>query len=192
MSNNINKKRCDWVDLKDSLYVEYHDNEWGKPVRNDATQFEFLVLESFQAGLSWRTILRKREYFRKAFDQFDYQKIALYDENKVQELMQNKDIVRNQLKIRSAINNAQKFQEVQREFGSFSDYIWSFTSNQIIKGHWKNIAEVPARSQLSDKISKDLKTRGFKFLGSTIVYAHLQATGILDDHITSCFCYKKD
>lgn len=191
MPEDVIKKRCDWVDLKDELYVEYHDKEWGKPVKNDAIQFEFLVLESFQAGLSWRTILRKRENFRKAFDQFDYKKIALYSEDKIQELMQDKGIVRNQLKIRAAVNNAQKFQDIQKEFGSFTDYIWGFTKHQVIQGNWENVSEIPATSDLSDQISKDLKKRGFKFLGSTVVYAHLQATGILNDHITSCFCYKK-
>lgn len=186
-----NKTRCGWVNLDDPLYVAYHDNEWGKPVRDDSTQFEFLVLESFQAGLSWRTILMKRENFRKAFDDFNYKKIAKYDEHKIQALMQDTGIVRNQLKIRAAVHNAQSFQEVQKEFVSFSNYIWGFTDYKVMKGNWKNISEVPAKTDLSDKLAKDLKKRGFKFLGSTIVYAWLQATGIVNDHIIDCFCYEK-
>lgn len=185
-----NIERCDWAIAEDPLYVAYHDKEWGQPVRDDKVQFEFLVLESFQAGLSWRTILHKRENFRAAFAQFDYKKVAKFDEAKVQELLQNKGIIRNQLKIRAAINNAQRFQEVQKEFGSFSQYIWSFTNNKVIIGHWREISEVPATTDLSDKIAKDLKKRGFKFLGSTTVYAHLQATGIVNDHLTKCICYK--
>ena len=190
MSEKENKTRCDWVILNDPLYVQYHDKEWGKPVKDDATQFEFLVLESFQAGLSWRTILSKRENFRKAFDQFNYKKIADYHEDKIQGLLQDSGIIRNQLKIRAAVNNAQEFQEIQKDFGSFTNYIWGFTHNQVIYGNWKNISEVPASTELSDKISKDLKKRGFKFLGSTTIYAHLQATGIVNDHLISCFCYK--
>ena len=144
MSEKENKTRCDWVILNDPLYVQYHDKEWGKPVKDDATQFEFLVLESFQAGLSWRTILSKRENFRKAFDQFNYKKIADYHEDKIQGLLQDSGIIRNQLKIRAAVNNAQKFQEIQKNFGSFTNYIWGFTHNQVIYGNWKNISEVPA------------------------------------------------
>ena len=186
-----NISRCNWVPPNDALYIEYHDKEWGKPVHDDKIQFEFLVLESFQAGLSWRTILHKRENFRKAFDDFDYEKIVDYNDDKVQDLMQNAGIIRNLQKIKATINNAKCFLEVQKEFGSFSHYLWGFTDDKVVKGNWKYISEVPATTELSDKIAKDLKKRGFKFLGSTTVYAHLQATGIVNDHITSCFCYKE-
>lgn len=178
--------RCAWV-TKDPLYQDYHDHEWGKPVRDDATQFEFLILETFQAGLSWLTVLRKRENFRKAFDNFDYQKIAKYDEEKILELKQEAGIIRNEMKIRAAVNNAQRFMEIQNEFGSFCNYIWRFTDNQIIKGNWDSIEEVPATTPLSDNISADMKNRGFKFVGSTVIYAHLQATGIVNDHTHGCF-----
>ena len=180
-------KRCDWVST-DELYINYHDNEWGKPVYDDATIFEFLVLESFQAGLSWITILKKREHFRDAFDQFDYKKIALYSEEKVEALMQNAGIVRNRLKILATINNAQRFLEVQKEFGTFSDYIWSFVGGKPLVNSFKSIKEVPATTEISDALSKDLKKRGFKFLGSTVVYAHMQATGMVNDHIVDCIC----
>lgn len=180
-------KRCDWVST-DELYINYHDNEWGKPVYDDATIFEFLVLESFQAGLSWITILKKREYFREAFDQFDYKKIAQYTDDKVEELMQNAGIVRNRLKILATINNAQRFQEIQNEFGSFSTYIWSFVGGKPIVNSYQSIQEVPATTEISDALSKDLKKRGFKFLGSTVVYAHMQATGMVNDHIVDCIC----
>ena len=180
-------KRCDWVST-DELYINYHDNEWGKPVYDDATIFEFLVLESFQAGLSWITILKKREHFRDAFDQFDYKKIAHYSEEKVEALMQNAGIVRNRLKILATINNAQRFLEVQKEFGTFSDYIWSFVGGKPLDNSFKSIKEVPATTEISDALSKDLKKRGFKFLGSTVVYAHMQATGMVNDHIVDCIC----
>lgn len=180
-------KRCDWVST-DELYINYHDNEWGKPVYDDATIFEFLVLESFQAGLSWITILKKREHFRDAFDQFDYKKIAYYSEEKVDALMQNAGIVRNRLKILATINNAQRFQEIQNEFGSFSTYIWSFVGGKPIVNSYQSIQEVPATTEISDALSKDLKKRGFKFLGSTVVYAHMQATGMVNDHIVDCIC----
>lgn len=181
------KTRCIWPG-NDPLYIEYHDKEWGVPVREDQKQFEFLILETFQAGLSWLTILRKRENFRKALDQFDYKKIALYNEDKIQSLLKDEGIVRNQLKIRATVNNAVAFQQVQQEFGSFTNYIWGFVDGKPIVGHWKNHEEIPATTELSDRISKDLKKRGFKFVGSTIVYAHLQATGIVNDHVQSCFC----
>src|SRR5690606_4454409 len=185
---NINMmKRCDWVST-DELYINYHDNEWGKPVYDDATIFEFLVLESFQAGLSWITILKKREHFRDAFDQFDYKKIAYYSEEKVDALMQNAGIVRNRLKILATINNAQRFLEVQKEFGTFSAYIWSFVGGKPLVNSFKSIKEVPATTEISDVLSKDLKKRGFKFLGSTVVYAHMQATGMVNDHIVDCIC----
>jgi len=182
-------KRCNWV-TTDELYIKYHDEEWGKPVYDDETIFEFLVLESFQAGLSWITILRKRENFRKAFDYFDYQKIATYTDEKIEELMNNAGIVRNRLKILATINNAQRFMDVQKEFGSFSKYIWGFVNHTPIVNTFKTIKEVPATTEISDALSKDLKKRGFKFLGSTVIYAHMQATGMVNDHITSCFCYK--
>lgn len=180
-------KRCDWVST-DELYINYHDEEWGKPVYDDATIFEFLVLESFQAGLSWITILKKREHFREAFDQFDYNKIAQYTDDKVEELMQNAGIVRNRLKILATINNAKRFQEIQNEFGSFSTYIWSFVGGKPIVNSYQSIQEVPATTEISDALSKDLKKRGFKFLGSTVVYAHMQATGMVNDHIVDCIC----
>lgn len=180
-------KRCDWVST-DVLYINYHDNEWGKPVYDDATIFEFLVLESFQAGLSWITILKKREHFRDAFDQFDYKKIAYYSQEKVDALMQNAGIVRNRLKILATINNAQRFLEVQKEFGTFSAYIWSFVGGKPLVNSFKSIKEVPATTEVSDVLSKDLKKRGFKFLGSTVVYAHMQATGMVNDHIVDCIC----
>lgn len=183
-------KRCDWV-TNDELYIKYHDEEWGKPVYDDATIFEFLVLESFQAGLSWITILRKRENFRKAFDDFDYKKIALYSDEKVEELLQDSGIVRNRLKVLATVNNAQRFMEIQQEFGTFSKYIWSFVGHQPIVNAFESIKEVPATTEISDALSKDLKKRGFKFLGSTVIYAHMQATGMVNDHITSCSCYNK-
>lgn len=179
--------RCGWCE-KDDLYRKYHDDEWGKPVYGDETIFEFLVLESFQAGLSWYTILNKRENFRNAFDNFNYKKIAKYSESKVEELMQNSGIIRNRLKILATINNAQKFMEVQKKFGSFSKYIWSFVGGKPIVNHPKTLGEVPATTEISDTLAKDLKKRGFKFLGSTVVYAHMQATGMVCDHLVDCHC----
>jgi DNA-3-methyladenine glycosylase I len=189
--NNLfsNKLRCDWCG-NDPLYMKYHDEEWGVPVHTDRKHFEFLVLESAQAGLSWITILRKRENYRKAYDDFDFIKVAQYDDKKVNELIQNQGIVRNKLKIAASINNAKMFLKIQDEFGSFDNYIWAFAYNKPLINHWENISKVPATSDLSDRVSKDLKKRGFKFLGSTITYAHLQATGIINDHITSCFRYE--
>ncbi|MBF8457795.1 DNA-3-methyladenine glycosylase I [Kaistella sp. G5-32] len=177
--------RCGWSE-KDDLYRKYHDEEWGKAVYDDETFFEFLVLESFQAGLSWHTILKKRENFKEAFDNFNYKKIANYSEDKVEELMSNAGIIRNRLKILATINNAQRFQEVQKEFGTFSIYIWSFVAGKIIVNHPKTLKEVPATTEISDALSKDLKKRGFKFLGSTVVYAHMQATGMVNDHLVDC------
>jgi len=177
--------RCDWP-KDDELYIKYHDEEWGKPVFDDQTLFEFLTLETFQAGLSWITILRKRENFRKAFDQFDYKKIAKYSEKKHEQLMQNEGIIRNRLKIKSATTNAQAFMKIQEEFGSFSKYIWGFVNGKPIDNRFKSMSDIPASTPLSDKISKDLKKRGFKFVGSTIVYAHMQATGMVNDHIIGC------
>lgn len=182
------KHRCFWV-TDSELYQEYHDNEWGEPVFDDATLFEFLVLETFQAGLSWITILHKRENFRAAFDGYDYKKIAKYSESKFSELMQDSGIIRNKLKIRSAITNAQLFMEIQEEFGSFSNFIWAYVDGKPILNKFKTIKEVPATTPLSDKISKDLKKRGFKFVGSTVVYAFMQAIGLVNDHTTDCFKY---
>ena len=178
--------RCAWCE-KDDLYRNYHDQEWGKPIYDDETIFEFLILESFQAGLSWYTILSKRENFRAAFDQFDYQKIAQYSEEKVEELIQNTGIIRNRLKILATINNAQKFMEVQKEFGSFSKYIWGFVNHEPIVNRPKTLKEVPATTEISDALAKDLKKRGFKFMGSTVVYAHMQATGMVNDHVEDCW-----
>ncbi|CAM1346206.1 DNA-3-methyladenine glycosylase I [Tenacibaculum crassostreae] len=184
------KKRCFWVS-DDPLYIEYHDNEWGVPVYDDDRLFEFLILETFQAGLSWITILKKRENFREALDNFDYQKIAKYSEEKFEELLQNAGIIRNKLKIKATITNAQAFMKVQEEFGSFSKYIWSFTNGKPIKNSFKKREDVPATTELSDQISKDLKKRGFKFVGSTVIYAHMQATGMVNDHTTDCFRYNE-
>lgn len=182
------KHRCFWV-TDSKLYLEYHDNEWGQPVYDDETLFEFLILETFQAGLSWTTILNKRENFRKAFDHFDYKKISKYTESKYESLLQDAGIVRNKLKIRSAISNAQLFMEVQQEFGSFSKYIWAYVDDKPIINKFKERKDVPATSLLSDEISKDLKKRGFKFVGSTIIYAYMQATGMVNDHTIDCFKY---
>ena len=179
--------RCSWCE-KDDLYRKYHDEEWGKPVYDDATIFEFLVLESFQAGLSWYTILKKRENFKTAFDNFDYKKIAKYSEEKTAELMNDAGIIRNRLKILATINNAQRFQEVQKEFGTFSKYIWEFVDGKPLINHPKTLQEVTATTEISDALSKDLKKRGFKFLGSTVVYAHMQATGMVNDHLVNCHC----
>ncbi|WP_435578397.1 DNA-3-methyladenine glycosylase I [Gilvibacter sp.] len=182
--------RCSWCG-GDPLYVDYHDKEWGTPVYDDPTLFEFLILETFQAGLSWITVLRKRENFRRAFDNFDYKKIAQYKEAKIQELLLDSGIIRNKLKVRATVSNAQAFMKVQEEFGSFSKYIWGFTGGKPIVNSFEKLSEVPANTPLSDKISKDLKKRGFKFAGTTVVYAHMQATGMVNDHITSCFRYKE-
>ncbi|WP_299670246.1 DNA-3-methyladenine glycosylase I [uncultured Polaribacter sp.] len=182
------KNRCFWVS-ESQLYIDYHDNEWGAPVYDDATLFEFLVLETFQAGLSWITILNKRENFRKAFDHFDYKKIAKYPESKYESLLQDAGIIRNKLKIRSAISNAQLFIEIQKEFGSFSKFIWSYVDEKPIVNRFHKREEVPATTLLSDTISKDLKKRGFKFVGSTVMYAYMQAVGMVNDHTTDCFKY---
>ena len=182
----MDKKRCAWCGT-DPLYMAYHDEEWGKPVYDDSKLFEFLILETFQAGLSWITILRKRENFRKAFDNFDYKKIAAYGEDKYESLLQDAGIVRNKLKIKATISNAQSFMDVQKEFGSFSDYIWAFTNGKPILNKHKIKDDVPATTDLSDLISKDLKKRGFKFVGSTVIYANMQATGMVNDHLVDCF-----
>jgi len=183
-------KRCDWCGDLD-IYVRYHDEEWGVPVHDDRTQFEFLVLEGAQAGLSWLTILRKRENYRRAFEGFEPQKVARYGDREVDRLLADSGIVRNRLKIRAAINNAARLLEVQEEFGSFDSYLWAFVDGKPVKNRWKSIAEIPPRTELSDRISKDLKSRGFSFVGSTIIYSHLQATGLVNDHVTSCFRYEE-
>ena len=188
MSRQI--KRCKWAG-KDPLYIEYHDKQWGVPVYEDAKIFEFLLLETFQAGLSWITILRRRENFRTAFDNFDFQEIANYSDKKLEDLRKDAGIIRNRLKIKAAKSNAIAFMEVQKEFGTFSKYIWSFLDGKPIKNAFKTMSELPANTPLSDKISADLKKRGFKFVGSTIVYAHMQAMGIVNDHTTDCFRYNE-
>ena len=180
-------KRCPWSE-KDQLYRDYHDNEWGRPVYNDMVLFEFLILESFQAGLSWHTILKKRENFREAFDDFSYERIAHYQEDKIQKLMLNAGIIRNQLKIRAAVTNAQRFLEVREQYGTFCDYIWNFVGGQPIVNAPKTLSEIPATTELSDLLAADLKKKGFKFMGSTVVYAHMQATGMVWDHLVDCHC----
>lgn len=184
----MERHRCGWC-LGDDLYEAYHDYEWGVPVKDDDTIFEFLILETFQAGLSWITILRKRENFRKAFDNFDYKKIATYGQKKIDTLLQDPGIVRNRLKVNATVSNAQAFMKVQQEFGTFSNYIWGFVDSKPIKNAFKTYKDAPANTKLSDAISKDLKKRGFKFVGSTVVYAHMQATGMVNDHEIQCFRY---
>jgi len=184
------KKRCNWL-KDDALYIEYHDREWGVPVYDDSKIFEFLLLETFQAGLSWITILMKRENFQKAFDNFDYNKIANYSDEKQAELKLDAGIIRNTLKIKAAKTNAIAFITVQKEFGTFSKYLWDFVDGKPIQNNFKLLSEMPANTPLSDKISKDLKSRGFKFVGSTIVYAHMQAMGMVNDHTIDCFRHKE-
>lgn len=185
-----NKHRCGWC-VGDTLYEAYHDTEWGIPIYDDAKLFEFLILETFQAGLSWITILRKRENFRNALDNFDYKKIANYSEGKIEELLQDSGIIRNKLKIKATITNARAFMEIQNEFGSFSSYIWNFTDGKPIKNSVTYYKNAPANTPLSDAISKDLKKRGFKFVGTTVMYAHMQATGMVNDHEVTCFRYNE-
>lgn len=182
----MTKHRCGWC-VGDPLYEAYHDLEWGVPLKDDARLFEFLLLETFQAGLSWITVLRKRAHFKAAFDDFDYKKIADYDEPKLNSLLDDTGIIRNRLKINSAVVNAQKFQEVQKEFGSFSNYIWGFVDHTPIQHRYEHYKDAPANTPLSDLISKDLKKRGFKFVGSTVIYATMQAIGMVNDHEISCF-----
>ena len=186
----MTKHRCGWC-LGNPIYEAYHDTEWGVPVKDDATLFEFLILETFQAGLSWITILRKRENFRKAFDNFDYKRIVNYNQKKIDSLLEDAGIIRNKLKIKATISNAQAFIDIQKEFGSFSNYIWAFTNDKPIKNKVKNYKEAPPTTALSDTISKDLKKRGFKFVGSTVIYAHMQATGMVNDHEVTCFRYNE-
>jgi DNA-3-methyladenine glycosylase I len=180
------KIRCGWC-VGDPLYEEYHDREWGVPLKDDTGIFEFLILETFQAGLSWITILRKRENFRSAFENFDYRIVAQFSEAKVEALMQDSGIIRNAAKIRAAVTNAQAFMKVQEEFGSFSKYIWGFVDDSPLQPDRQTLTAVPATTPLSEALSKDLKKRGFKFIGPTVVYAHMQATGMVNDHITQCF-----
>lgn len=190
MSKVKEKIRCGWCVGK-PLYEQYHDEEWGKPVYDDQLQFEFLVLESAQAGLSWFTILQRREGYRKAFANFNYKKVAKYTDEKVEALMLDTGIIRNRAKIKATINNAQRFQEIQKEFGSFSNYIWSFVGGKPIVNKWQILKEVPATTTESDALAKDMKKRGFQFLGSTTLYAHMQATGLVNDHLVDCYQYKK-
>jgi DNA-3-methyladenine glycosylase I len=185
-----NKQTCSWP-KGDHLLAKYHDKEWGVPLHNDKKLFEFLILEGFQAGLSWLTILKKRENFRKAFDKFDFNKVVKYDQRKINSLLKDSGIIRNKLKIESAVTNAKAFIEIRKEFGTFNKYIWKFTGGMPIHNGFMSLEEIPAKTELSDLISKDLKKRGFKFVGPTIVYAHMQATGMVNDHIKSCFRYKE-
>jgi len=186
-------RRCEWSSFgKEQIYIEYHDNEWGVPVHDDRLLFEFLILEGAQAGLSWLTVLKKRENYRKAFDNFDPRKVAKYDSRKVNELLKDAGIIRNRLKIASTIQNARSFLAVQEEFGSFDDYVWQFVpKGRTIKNKWKSLSDIPAKTAESDTMSKDLLKRGFKFVGSTICYSHMQATGMVNDHVTSCFRYNQ-
>ena len=189
-SRMADKNRCGWCGA-DPLYVAYHDQEWGVPVYDDQTLFEFLILEGAQAGLSWSTILKKREGYRLAFDRFDVEKVARYDGIKISALLTDPGIVRNQLKIGSAVTNAQAFLNIQDEWGSFSDYIWSFVDGRPIQNAWRSLAEIPAKTPLAETISKDLKKRGFRFVGPTIIYADMQATGMVNDHLVDCFRYRE-
>jgi len=184
------RQRCGWCG-EDPIYVAYHDEEWGVPVFDDRTLFEFLVLEGAQAGLSWATILKKRDGYREAFDDFDPAIVARYDDRKTAELLANPGIVRNRLKVASAVGNARAFLELQNERGSFSDYIWSFVDGRPIQNSWRCLAEIPAKTSLAETISKDLKKRGFRFVGPTIVYAHMQATGMVNDHLVDCFRHRE-
>ncbi len=184
----MGKIRCSWCG-DDPLYVAYHDKEWGVPVYDDQTLFEFLILETFQAGLSWITVLKKRENFRKAFDKFNYKKIAKYNQKKIDSLLENEGIIRNKLKVNATISNAQAFIKIQEDYGSFSKYIWDFIDGKPIKNNFEDSKNAPANTPLSDTISKDLKKRGFKFVGSTVIYAHMQATGMVNDHDINCFRY---
>lgn len=183
--------RCQWVN-DDPLYLEYHDQEWGKPIYDDQKLFEFLIFEGAQAGLSWITVLKKRESYRAAFANFDATKIAKFTPQKIETLMLNPGIIRNRLKINAAVINAQEYLKIQKEFGSFKKYIWNFVDGKPIKNHWRSLGEVPTSTEISDQMSKDLKKRGFKFVGSTICYAFMQAVGMVNDHTTDCWCYVKN
>lgn len=183
--------RCAWV-TEDKIYQDYHDLEWGVPLHDDRRLFEMLILEGMQAGLSWLTVLRKREAFRLAFDNFDIDLVINYDQSKVDSLMENKDIIRNRLKIESAIRNAKAFKQVQERYGSFDSFIWSYVNHQPIVNHYANLKEIPANTPLSDTISKDLKKMGFNFVGSTIIYAYIQSIGMVNDHTRDCYLYRSD
>lgn len=183
--------RCKWVEGQFEDYIQYHDVEWGVPVHDEKTLFEFLILEGAQSGLSWSTVLKKREGYRKSFVNFDVQKVAQYSGEKIEELLQFEGIIRNRLKVNSAVINAKAFIEVQKEFGSFDHYIWSFVGGEPIVNHWKGMSDLPSSSKESDALSKDLKKRGFKFVGSTIMYAYMQACGLVMDHTVDCFRYKE-
>ena len=186
------KQRCAWTQAEvDPRYLAYHDQEWGVPMHDDRKQFEFLTLECAQAGLSWWTVLRKREGYRRAFADFDPVKVARFSEKKIERLLENPQIIRNRLKVVSAVNNARRFLEVQAEFGTFDRYIWGFVEGRTIQNKWRSLKELPAKTVESDALSKDLKRRGFKFVGSTIVYAHMQAVGLVNDHLVTCFRYKE-
>lgn len=184
-----NKTRCAWVN-DDPLYIAYHDHEWGIPLYDDQNLFELLLLEGAQAGLSWITVLKKRENYRKAFDKFDAKKIVQYDQDKINELLVNAGIIRNKLKINAFIKNAQAYLHIKQEYNSFSDYIWQFVDGKPIKNHWKSFKELPSKTDISDKMAKDLKKQGFTFVGSTICYAFMQASGMVNDHTLDCFCHK--
>lgn len=185
------KIRCSWAgDIP--IYIDYHDNEWGRPLHDDRRLFEMLILEGMQAGLSWITVLKKREAFRAAFDGFDPGKVALYGEEKIQELLENEGIIRNRLKVNAAVTNAKAFLEVQEKYGSFDTFIWAYVNHTPIKNHWDKMEQIPAKTPLSDVISRDLKKMGFKFVGSTIIYAFMQATGMVNDHVRDCFAYQED
>lgn len=192
MDNSIDLSisRCEW-NLNDALLTRYHDEEWGEPLHDDRMLFEFLALDGMQAGLSWNTILRKRENFRQAFDHFEIEVVAAYDETKIQELLLNPGIVRNKAKVNAIIHNANKVLEIRKEFGSLDRYLWGFTGGVTIQNHWQNLSEIPATSSISDAMSKDMVARGFKFCGSTILYAFMQAAGMVNDHIVSCFRYQQ-
>ena len=183
-------RRCDWCE-GDELYIKYHDEEWGVPVHDDIKHFEFLILEGVQAGLSWLLVLKKRENYRKAYDNFDPIKVANFDKNKIEKLMNNFGLIRNRRKIEASINNAIRFLEIKDDFGSFNKYIWDFVDNKPVINSWKNIFDIPSKTKLSDIISLDLKDRGFKFVGSTIIYSHMQAIGLVNDHIVDCFRYNQ-
>lgn len=185
-----NKIRCGWC-LKFDQYIKYHDEEWGLPVHNDRTHFEFLILEGAQAGLSWSTILKKREGYRKAFADFDPLKVARFTPARIEKILQDPGIVRNRLKVTAAVNNAKRFLEVQMEFGSFNNYIWRFVNGKPIVNRWRDLSQIPATTPESDALSKDLIKRGFKFVGSTVIYAHMQACGLVNDHLTSCWRYQE-
>jgi len=189
MHSFMEKKRCPWP-VTDPLYIDYHDREWGTPVHDERKHFEFLVLETMQAGLSWHIILKKRENFRTAFGGFDPARVARYNERKIQSLLEDSGIVRNRLKIRAAVHNAKRFLKVQKEFGSFDSYLWGFVGGKPVHHKWKRLGQIPASTPLSDRVSKDLKSRGFKFTGTTVVYAHLQAVGVVNDHLVGCFRYR--